>query len=343
MDIVYTDRHRAHAPRAFLVRGRVAPNFEVPERAALLLGALAGRHRVIAPRGHGAAPVRAVHDQGYLDFLAEGHARWRELPGAGEEILPNVHPGRNMHHRPKGIVGLAGLYMADTACPIGAGTWEAASAAADVALTATRLVLDGAPVAYGLCRPPGHHAYADQAGGFCYLNNAAIAAQLLRDAGHPRVAVLDVDVHHGNGTQGIFCRRGDVFFASVHAEPSSFYPFYAGYAEETGEGEGVGANLNLPLDHGSGDAEMLAAVERALGAIRGHGAGALVISLGFDASEHDPFAVLRVTTEGFGAIAARIAALGLPTVLIQEGGYVSDALGANLARFLDAFEEARRG
>jgi acetoin utilization deacetylase AcuC-like enzyme len=318
MDIVYTDRHRAHAPKAFLVRGRVVPNFEVPERADRLMGALGGRHHVSGPQAHGMAPLAAVHDEGYLDFLKTGHARWRTLPGAGEEILPNVHPGRNMHHRPTGIVGLAGLYMADTACPIGAGTWDAVTAAADVALTATRKVIDGAPVAYGLCRPPGHHAYADQAGGFCYLNNAAIAAQHLRDAGHARVAVLDVDVHHGNGTQGIFWRRGDVFFASVHAEPSSFYPFYAGYEEETGEGEGAGANLNLPLDHGSGDAPVLAAVERTLAAIRRHGASALVVSVGFDASERDPFAVLRVTTEGFGAIASRIAGLGLPAVLIDR-------------------------
>jgi acetoin utilization deacetylase AcuC-like enzyme len=338
MDIVYSSDHEKHQPRTFIRRGAVVANPEVPARAATLLAAVrdAG-HRVVAPDDFGAGPREAVHGKGYLDFLATIHAGWQRLSGAAEEVVPNIHPGRHMSRRPIGLAGLVGYHTADTACPIGAGTWEAAVASANVALHAASLVLAGAPVAYGLCRPPGHHAYADQAGGFCYLNNVAIAAQHMRSA-LSRVAILDIDVHHGNGTQGIFYERPDVFFASLHADPSDYYPFFCGYADETGAGAGLGANLNLPLAHGSGDAEMLAALDTALAAIGRHAPDALLVSLGFDASEADPLGVLKVTGAGFAEIARRIAALGMPTVLVQEGGYMSAVLGDNLARFLAAFE-----
>jgi acetoin utilization deacetylase AcuC-like enzyme len=197
-------------------------------------------------------------------------------------------------------------------------------------------VLGGAPVAYGLCRPPGHHAYADMAGGFCYLNNVAIAAQFMRRE-RARVAIIDIDVHHGNGTQGIFYERPDVFFASLHADPGNYYPFFAGYAEERGAGAGRGANLNLPLAHGSGDAAFLAALDDALAAIAGFAPEALLVSLGFDASAEDPLGILKVTTSGFAEAGRRIAARRLPTVLIQEGGYMSAVLGDNLAQFLAGF------
>jgi acetoin utilization deacetylase AcuC-like enzyme len=277
-----------------------------------------------------------VHGKDYLDFLATIHEGWQRLAGAAEEVVPNIHPGRHMSRRPVGLAGLVGYHTADTACPIGAGTWEAAVASANVAVHAASLVLGGERAAYGLCRPPGHHAYADQAGGFCYLNNAAIAAQHLR-ATLGRVAILDVDVHHGNGTQGIFYERPDVFFASLHADPSDYYPFFAGYADERGAGAGLGANLNLPLAPGSGDREVLAALDKALAAIGAFAPDALVVSLGFDASEHDPLGVLKVTSAGFAAMARRIEAEAVPTVLIQEGGYMSAVLGRNLAEFLAAF------
>jgi acetoin utilization deacetylase AcuC-like enzyme len=194
--------------------------------------------------------------------------------------------------------------------------------------------------AYALCRPPGHHAYHDMAGGFCFLNNTAIAAAHLR-VKHERVAILDVDVHHGNGTQGIFYSRADVLTVSIHADPADFYPFVWGYAHERGEGAGLGANLNIPLPIGTGDDIYLQTLEVARKTIESFAPGALVIALGLDASEHDPLKGLSITTEGFGRIGAAIARMGLPTVFVQEGGYLSDVLGGNLTAVLAGFEGVR--
>ena len=237
------------------------------------------------------------------------------------------------------IVGRLGWHTADTGCPIGPGTWAAACAATDVATTAAQLVLDGEDAAYALCRPPGHHAFSDLAGGFCFLNNSAVAAAQLR-LKHERVAILDVDVHHGNGTQGIFYERADVLTVSIHADPAFFYPFVWGYAHERGAGPGLGANLNIPLPKGTGDDDYIKAIGEAEKTIRAFAPGALVIALGLDASEHDPLAGLAVTTDGFRRIGAAIARFGLPTVFVQEGGYLSDILGANLTAALGGFEEA---
>ncbi len=197
-------------------------------------------------------------------------------------------------------------------------------------------------MAYALCRPPGHHAYADSAGGFCFINNSAIAAERLRARLGGRVAILDVDVHHGNGTQGIFYESADVLTVSLHADPSNYFPYFAGYADETGRGAGEGFNRNLPLAPGSGDGAFPEAVEQGLAAVRASGAGALVLALGLDASEEDPVGVLKVTTDGFARAAERVARAGLPTALVQEGGYLCEALPRNLAAFLGAFEGARR-
>ncbi len=335
MQVVYSDAHRRHAPKHFLVRGTRVDNPEVPERAEnLVAAARAGGHTIVAPDDFGPGPREAVHAARHLTFLETVHARWQDHPVAGDEVVPNMHPTRNMSHYPEGVVGQAGYHMADTACPIGPNTWAAACLGANVATHAAQLVLDGANVAYGLCRPPGHHAYSDMAGGFCFLNNVAVAAHHMA-ATLGRVAILDIDVHHGNGTQGIFYDRGDVLFVSVHADPSAFYPFYAGYADEHGAGAGEGANLNLPLALGTGDDVYLAAIGRGLDAIRAHGAEALLISLGFDAYQDDPLSGLKVTTEGFRAAGRAIGALDAPTVLVQEGGYDCAMLGTNLVAFLD--------
>jgi acetoin utilization deacetylase AcuC-like enzyme len=337
MKVVYSQAHALHRPRSFIKAGQVTPTPEVAERATRIATALreAG-FEFVAPRDCGLGPVLAVHDADLITFLTNGYAAWRQVPGAGEEIVPNVHPGPRFRNRPTGIVGQVGYYTQDTACPIVAGTWEAALGAAACAVEAAELVCGGS-AAYALCRPPGHHATAGRVGGFCYLNNAAIAAQLLRRQ-YARVAIVDIDVHHGNGTQEIFYDRGDVLFASIHADPSAFYPFFSGTVGERGAGEGQGANLNVPFPIGSGDAEVLSALDQALTGVREFSPQALVISLGFDAHERDPHGAHRVTTPGFLRMAESLGKLGLPTVLVQEGGYLHDELG-NLARdFLFAFE-----
>lgn len=334
------DRQTAHDPQTFLAAGRLRPSPEQPERVARLrAGALAAGCAIAAPDDHGMAPLAAVHSAEYLDFLRSIHARWSALEGAGPEVVPNIHPDRRGASYPTSPVGLAGYHQADTACPIGPRTWEAAYWSAQSALSAAAAVAGGARAAYALCRPPGHHAFADLAGGFCFLNNSAIAAEALRAAGL-RPAILDVDVHHGNGTQGVFYHRGDVLTVSIHADPAGFYPFFWGHAHERGAGAGLGANLNLPLPRGAGDAAFLDALDVAMARIDAFGADAVVVALGLDAHEGDPFRGLAVTTPGFARIAGRIAACGLPLLLVQEGGYLSDALGQNLASFLGAVVEA---
>ncbi len=342
MRIVYSDKHAQHDPQTFVVRGVKQRSAEQPERATrLLAAAMSAGHKITGSKAYGAAPAASVHTADYIDFLQTISRDWAKLPGASAEVVPNVHPARYPATYPKALAGRAGWHQVDLACPIGPHTWDAALASSEVATTAADLVLDGAPHAYALCRPPGHHAYADMAGGFCFLNNTAIAAQRLRDK-HGRVAVLDVDVHHGNGTQGIFFERDDVLTVSIHADPSLYYPYFWGHAHEAGAGQGQGYNLNLPLPLGSPDAPWLAAGDKALARIREFAPTALVVALGLDASESDPLQGLKVTGDGFGAMATRIASLGLPTVLVQEGGYLSDDLGRNLVRFLAGFESGRR-
>lgn len=341
MQAFHSPDHARHANRHYLVRGRVTQSAEQPERADRLLAALhAGGHAVAAPDPVRMEMVRQIHTPQYLDFLENGPAEWAKLPNASEEIIPAVYTSRNMGGYPTGIVGRAGWHSTDQSAPVNGGTWTAALAAASVALSATRAVLEGAPVAYALCRPPGHHAYADQCGGFCYLNNVAIAAQAARER-HERVAILDVDVHAGNGTTGIFDARGDVFVASLHGDPANYYPWFGGYAAETGSGDGAGKTLNIPLAHGTGDEGYMPHLDHALDAIRAHKPGLILVSLGLDAHEHDPLGVLKITRDGFAEIARRVARLGLPTVLVQEGGYLTDDLGPNLGAFLAGFEGAR--
>ena len=341
MKIFHTTRHALHDPQFFLVRGEKRPAAEQPQRGEILLAAArASGHQLLEAGDAGLGPIADVHTPEFIDYLQIAHREWTKLPGASSEVIPNVHPGHRPATYPHGIVGRAGWHAADTSSPIGPGTWEAAYAAAQVAVHAADAVLGGEREAYALCRPPGHHAYADMAGGFCFLNNTAIAARRLRGS-HARVAVLDVDVHHGNGTQGIFYASRDVLTVSIHADPHHFYPYFWGHAHERGEGAGEGFNLNLPLPLGSSDAPWLAAGDLALERIQRFAPGALVVALGLDASESDPLQGMTITSTGFTQMAAKIAALGLPTVLVQEGGYLGPELGDNLNAFLDGFASAR--
>ncbi len=338
MKAFFDDRQRAHDPKMFMANGAALPNPEQPRRIDVLhAAAVAAGCDFDAPADHGQGPIAAVHSAEYLAFLRTIHTRWSRIEGASDEVIPNIHPDRRSASYPRSAVGQAGFHQADTACPIAAGTWDAAYWSAQTALSGATAVLDGARAAYALSRPPGHHAFADLAGGFCFLNNAAIAADHFRRAGL-RPAILDVDVHHGNGTQGIFYDRADVLTVSIHADPMRFYPFFWGHVHERGERAGLGANLNLPLPRGTDDTAYLEALAIALDRVRDFGADVLVVALGLDTHENDPFKGFCVTTPGFARIAAAIAALGFPSLIVQEGGYLQDDLGANLTSFLTGWQ-----
>ncbi|MES0203565.1 histone deacetylase family protein [Mesorhizobium australicum] len=337
MKAFYAQEQKRHNPKAFLSSGAAQPNPEKPERVERLLGgAKSAGCTIERPRDHGLGPLSAVHTPEYLDFLEHIFERWQRIEGASAEVIPNIHPIARNGSYPASAVGQAGYHMADTACPISGETWQSALWSAWSAVEAAETVTAGAPAAYALCRPPGHHAFADVAGGFCFINNSAVAAQVLRRQA-ARVAILDVDLHHGNGTQGIFYARPDVLTVSLHADPVRFYPFFWGHADERGEGPGLGYNFNLPLPRKSADVAFLEALEVAFQRIRSFSPDALVVALGLDAFEGDPFGGLSVTTPGFSRIGEAIAGLGLPAVIVQEGGYLCDELGDNLTAFLTGF------
>ena len=337
MITIFHDSQRAHDPQFFLSSGAPRPCPEQPSRIDALLAGVRNLGLPVAlPLDHGIDAIAAIHPERYLTFLKGIHARWSRIDGASAEVIPNIHPASRFDGYPKSAVGQAGFHMTDTSCPIGPNTWEAAYWSAQCAIDGAERLIAGAKATYALCRPPGHHCFSELAGGFCYLSNTAIAAQALTLQGR-KVAILDVDLHHGNGTQGIFYNRADVLTISLHAHPERFYPFFWGYPSETGTGAGTGANLNLALERGTGDAGFQIALGTALDRITLWGADTLVLALGLDAFVGDPFAGLAVTTHGFGHIGQQIAAMNLPTLIIQEGGYLCPELGDNLAAVLKAF------
>lgn len=352
MKAFFTDEQLLHDPQQFMRLGRIGKPADLPTRAHALRDALAARDIALAqPPDYGRAPLEGVHSADYLDYLETAYALWRalKLPGVepGIEVLPNLSP---YHGGTPGVprapcpspsvVARTGYYISDLSCPIGPHTWRSVLRSAHTAVAAADAVLDSGDAAYALCRPSGHHAHRDRAGGFCYVNNSAAAAQRLRER-HGRVAVLDLDAHHGDGTQNIFYARDDVLTVSTHADPSGYYPFYTGYAHERGSGAGEGCNLNLPLPHGAGNELFLQAVDRGLAALRAFAPEALVLSLGFDSYKDDPISVLRLDLDAYRRIGEKIGALGLPTVIVQEGGYMVEAIGPALDNFLRGFEAHR--
>ena len=325
----------AHAPALELHNGAFVPTADTPARVEALLAAVGP---VIAPIDHGIAPILAVHDAAYVAFLETAFADWRAAGRAGD-VFPYVFPVRHRRDLPlERIDARVGRHAYDMGTPIAEHTWPAVYANAQVALSAMDALLDGSTRAsLALCRPPGHHSGRDYFGGYCYLNNAAIAAQAAVDAGR-RVAILDIDYHHGNGTQDIFYETANPLFVSLHADPVRDYPFYWGHTDETGSGAGAGATLNLPLPHGTTATPYRAALATGLSAIRSSGADMLVLSFGADTYVGDPIAHFALETDDYAMIARDIAALDLPTLIVMEGGYAVDALGANLASLLSGFE-----
>jgi acetoin utilization deacetylase AcuC-like enzyme len=310
---------------------------ETPLRMKVILSALeAAGMRVKPPQDFGTSPLAAVHSPDYLHHLEHIYAENAAQVGAACPVLPEAFAVRTSR-RPTGLLGRKGYYASDVYSPILEGTWEAAYWSAQTALTTAQSVLDGQRVAYALCRPSGHHAGRDVYGGYCYLNNAAVAARHLRTETGARVALLDFDYHHGNGTQDIFYNDPNVFFVSLHGDPEHAFPYYSGWADERGVDAGEGFTLNIPLQNGTGDVAYLASFDSALDAIRAYAPAYLVVSAGFDIGANDPYGGFLVTRECMGAIGARIRSLALPTVLIQEGGYLPSRLGEYVATFLKAF------
>lgn len=341
MRVVYGPDHSRHAPRLELEKSQFQEPFEHPGRAEIIRATLAAdpTFEFAGPQRWGTAPIEAVHDAGLVRFLATAWAEYQAECGPTHDVVPDVfrHPGVRDGMGPGPEPGPVSMRMGwwcyETTTPLTEGTYRAARASADVALTATDAVLRGERAAYGLCRPPGHHAARAVYGGYCFFNNAAVAAQHAVAAG-AKVAVLDVDYHHGNGTQQIFYDRADVMFLSVHADPVRAYPYVTGFADETGTGAGLGHTLNLPLAAGVGDVELLVALGKAAETIDRFGADLVVVSLGLDMYVGDPIADLTVTTDGFHASGRLIRELGRPTAVLQEGGYATDALGRNAAAWL---------
>ncbi|MCT8972427.1 histone deacetylase family protein [Microbaculum marinisediminis] len=342
MKTVYSDDHRLHAAKKELVDGTLMPAHERPQRADIILARVreVGLGEILAPEDFGVAPLARVHDGRYLAFLESAWDMWKET-GREWDALPLVWPVRGLRAiEPEDIDGKLSYFSFDAGAPITAGTWPAVRASANVALTAARLVKDGERVAFGLCRPPGHHAAADYCGGYCFLNNAAIAAQWLRDQGAQRISVLDIDYHHGNGTQSIFYERADVQFLSLHGDPRQEYPYFLGYADEIGAGRGEGYNVNYPMEWGTAYDAWGQALKDACHEVASYAPDAVVVSLGVDTFEKDPISQFKLKSPDYLDIGKTMAGLGLPTVILMEGGYAVDEIGINAVNVLTGFDDA---
>ena len=339
MKIYYSEAHRQHEPPFEVFDGGLrVPYLENPDRMDRILNALHESNwaEICEPQDFGLEPIYAVHDREYIDFLATAWTEW--LAGDARDkstLLPATFALRRHPQKPSGLLGRAGYYMMDLSACIVEGTYAAALASAHCALSAAYAVANAERSAFALCRPPGHHAGRDYAGGYCFINNAAVAANWLSAKG--KVALLDVDYHCGNGTQDIFYERDDVLTISIHADPNFEYPHYAGYAQETGAGPGLGFHRNFPLEKGTDDARYFSALDEALTLIQNFSPVYLVISTGMDIYADDPLGSVKVTTEGIGEIGKRISALNLRTVIVMEGGYNNDMLGRNIVEFLSPF------
>jgi acetoin utilization deacetylase AcuC-like enzyme len=338
VQIIYTPRHRRHATDAVQIDGVPFASEEVPVRTEAILDALRAARMgpVVSPTDHGIDLILAVHDAGFVDFLQTAHARSAAYFGEAGPVFVWTPAPRGAARKPHGFMGQKGYYAFGWGTPILEGTWEAAYWSAQCALTAADVVNAGEMAVYALCRPPGHHAAADLFGGFCYLNNAAVAARYLQQSGR-RVAILDVDYHHGNGTQSIFYSDPTVLYCSIHAHPDDAFPYFWGGSEERGEGQGKGTNFNYPLRPEIGIADYVDALEDALAQVSAFGADVLVLCVGFDIGVGDPLGGFDFSTDNIAAIAQAIADRAWPTLIVQEGGYRPAKLGEQALAFLGPF------
>ncbi|MDH5412362.1 MAG: histone deacetylase family protein [Alphaproteobacteria bacterium] len=341
MKTIYSADHKLQDGKFELIDGLMQQPVECPQRAENVLGRIneIGLGPVGEPDDFGLDPVRRIHDSDFVEFLRTAHDEWRAVHG-DTDALPLSWPCRSFRQViPESIDGRLGYYSFDAGTPITAGTWKAITASANVALTGAKLLKDsGDRATFSLCRPPGHHASKNLYSGYCFFNNVAVAAQWFRDNGAAKVAILDVDYHHGNGTQAIFYDRADVLFVSLHAHPAQEYPFFLGYDDEIGDGAGAGFNLNLPMRWGTAWDTYSQALDKGIGRIADYGPDVLLVSLGVDTFKKDPISQFKLESGDYTEIGRRMAALGLPTHFVMEGGYAIDEIGINTVNMLSGFE-----
>ena len=349
MITIYSEKHRLCNSKSELSGGLLVSPYENPSRADIILERVISENigEVISPSEFGMEPVLASHDAGFVEFLRVAWEEWSKTEYEGE-IIPICWPTRRMSKRiPDFISGKVGYYALSSETSINGGTWEGAILSKDVALSGAELLLNENGVeterstmkgVFSLCRPPGHHAAFDMFGGYCFLNNSAIAAQWFRDNGIERVAILDVDFHHGNGTQDIFYKREDVLCLSLHGDPRVAFPYFTGYAEEIGKDAGTGTTFNYPLPPGTQFEAWCDKLKESLTKIDQFGAEVLVVSLGVDTFENDPISFFKLQSDDFLSIGKLIANLTLPTLFVMEGGYDIKELGINVVNVLQAFE-----
>jgi len=338
---VFSEKHALRDAKTELFGGQLVASFECPVRAEYILQRLKSENlgEVVAPDDFTLDPIMRIHDRKFLEFLEHCWRDWSALGHKGEAI-PSVWPARDMQQRvPNHVEGRMGYYAFAGETAISNGTWEAARASANVALTAQASIYKGAGEAFALCRPPGHHAAHDMYGGYCFINNAAVAAQAFIDQGATRVAILDVDFHHGNGTQSIFYHRPDVMFLSLHGDPKEAFPYFLGYRDETGAAGGEGFNFNYPMGPGTQFKIWESALGDACKKIANYGPDALIISLGVDTYENDPISFFKLGSDDFKRCGATIGGLRLPTLFIMEGGYAVDEIGLNTVNVLQGYED----
>lgn len=343
MKLIYSEDHRGHAGAMEMRYDQMIPMSECPERMDEIMGALtaAGFTDIVAPKAHGLDVVHQIHDPAFVSFLQRCYPLWEEEFGPGRFATAYTFGMRGMDQVPNDSVhSMLSCYTFDVCAPFVKGTWTAINAAKDIALTGADLMQTGETAVFSVCRPAGHHASQDLAGGYCYLNNAAIAAQAHLNAGAQRVALLDIDYHHGNGTQRIFYDRDDVLFVSLHCRPQDEYPFLMGYDTEVGAGAGRGYNVNLPMPRGTGYDVWLQALLLAQDRITAYAPDVLVVSLGVDTYKDDPVGGFTLQSADFLDVGVRIAGLGLPTHFVMEGGYAMEALGQNVTNLITGFAGA---
>lgn len=341
MKTIYSENHKLHHGDFELVADGLVPVFEMPRRAEIILARVkaVSLGDVLEPTDFGLAPIERIHSPTFVRFLENAWVEW-QAAGHAKHALPYTWIGRGMNQtrEPVAIEAKLGFYTFDAAAPITPTTWAAITSSVNVALTGAELVQSGARSAFALCRPPGHHAAADYMGGYCFLNNVAVAAQYFLDSGAGRVAILDIDYHHGNGTQSIFYARDDVLIVNLHGDPSVEYPYFLGYADETGVGAGEGFNINYPMPHGTNFSTWFSNLELACARLEQYAPDMILVSLGVDTFKGDPISQFLLESADYLQIGSRIAKLGKPTLFVMEGGYAVEEIGVNAVNVLIGFE-----